>query len=56
MLARAAVAIGVGAIQETHEDPTGAIGRPNRLKRKDLPEHLRMVEFDRIAKRRAVQG
>jgi 2-dehydro-3-deoxyphosphooctonate aldolase (KDO 8-P synthase) len=55
-LARAAVAVGVAAVfMETHEDPDRAPSDgPNMVPLADMPELLeRLLEFDRLAKRRA---
>jgi 2-dehydro-3-deoxyphosphooctonate aldolase (KDO 8-P synthase) len=55
-LARAAVAVGVAAVfMETHEDPDRAPSDgPNMVPLKDMPALLeRLLEFDRLAKRRA---
>ncbi|NWH08914.1 MAG: 3-deoxy-8-phosphooctulonate synthase [Alphaproteobacteria bacterium] len=54
ILARAAVAVGVGAVfMETHEDPDNAPSDgPNMVPLKDMPALLAdLVEFDRLAKR-----
>jgi 2-dehydro-3-deoxyphosphooctonate aldolase (KDO 8-P synthase) len=55
VLARAAVAVGVAALfMETHQDPDNAPSDgPNMVPLKDMPALLaRLVEFDRLAKRR----
>ncbi|MBM3567956.1 MAG: 3-deoxy-8-phosphooctulonate synthase [Alphaproteobacteria bacterium] len=54
-LARAAVAVGVAAVFiETHETPDSAPSDgPNMVPLKDMPDLIgRLVEFDRLAKRR----
>jgi len=58
VLARAALAIGVGAVfMETHEDPDSAPSDgPNMVYLKDLPAILKtLVEIDRIAKANPVE-
>ena len=58
VLARAALAIGVGAVfMETHEDPDSAPSDgPNMVHLKDLPAILKtLVEIDRIAKANPVE-
>jgi len=58
VLARAALAIGVGAVfMETHEDPDSATSDgPNMVHLKDLPAILKtLVEIDRIAKANPVE-
>jgi 2-dehydro-3-deoxyphosphooctonate aldolase (KDO 8-P synthase) len=58
VLARAALAIGVGAVfMETHDDPDSAPSDgPNMVHLKDLPAILKtLVEIDRIAKANPVE-
>ncbi|CAN0522163.1 unnamed protein product [Laminaria digitata] len=58
VLARAAMAIGVGAVfMETHQDPDSAPSDgPNMVHLKDLPAILRtLVDIDRIAKANPVE-
>ena len=58
VLARAALAIGVGAVfMETHEDPDSAPSDgPNMVHLKELPGILAtLVEIDRIAKANPVE-
>lgn len=58
VLARAALAIGVGAVfMETHQDPDSAPSDgPNMVHLKDLPAILKtLVEIDRIAKANPVE-
>lgn len=58
VLARAALAIGVGAVfMETHQDPDSAPSDgPNMVRLKDLPAILEtLVEIDRIAKANPVE-
>ena len=53
MLARAALAVGVGAVfMETHQDPDSAPSDgPNMVRLRELPAILKtLVQIDRIAK------